>query len=360
MRIVSVLGTRPDFIKAAPVSRHLAALADVEEIIVHTGQHYDAALSDRILQDVGLPRPHRFLAAGSGPQGQQTGRMLESLDAALRELHPDKVVVHGDTNSTLAGALAAAKLHIAVAHVEAGVRSFDRSMSEEVNRVLTDRLATWLYVTHPAASDLLAREGIAAEAVFCIGDVTYDAVLHFAAATAPDRLIPFGLARGRYVLATFHRAENTDDPVCLHNIVLALRELSALLPVVVPLHPRTRAALQRAGLDGAGMGVHFLPPQSYLDMLALERFSRLIVTDSGTVQREAYFHRVPSVILRGDTEWRELIALGWARLVAPRDGAALGKVLRAALDADRPAMWDAGFLGDGQAARRLAEYLARH
>jgi UDP-GlcNAc3NAcA epimerase len=358
MRIVTVVGTRPDFIKAAPVSRHLAAMPDVEEIIVHTGQHYDAALSERILDDVGLPRPRRWLQTGSGPQGQQTGRMLAALDTALRELAPDKVVVHGDTNSTLAGALAAAKLNIPVAHVEAGVRSFDRSMAEEINRVLTDHLARWLYVTHPAAAELLAREGIPASAVACIGDVTYDAVRLFTPCAGAERLRPFAVCPGEYVLATFHRAENVDDPVRLRSIVLALRELSARVPVLALLHPRTCAALARAGLDREAAGMRHLGPQGYLDMLALERFARLIVTDSGTVQREAYFHRVPSVILRDDTEWRELIDLGWARLLPPPDASAVHAGFRAALEAERPAACDDGFLGDGRAAERLAGHLA--
>lgn len=358
MRIVTVLGTRPDFIKAAPVSRHLEHIPGVEEIIVHTGQHYDAALSDRILEEVQLPRPRVFLGAGSGTQGQQTGRMLEAAEAALRDLQPDKVVVHGDTNSTLAGALAAVKLHIPVAHVEAGVRSFDRAMSEEVNRVLVDHLATWLYVTHPAAAELLRREGIPDALITCVGDVTLDAVRLFSPCARENRLRPFAVAAGAYVLATFHRAENTDDPACLRNIVAALEDVATRMPVLAPLHPRTRAALERAGLGTSADGLHYLPPQGYLDMLALERFARLIVTDSGTVQREAYFHRVPSVILRPDTEWRELIARGWARLLPPADGQALRQGIHEALDAPRPADDGGTLLGDGRAAWHLARHLA--
>jgi UDP-GlcNAc3NAcA epimerase len=358
MRIVTVLGTRPDFIKAAPVSRHLEHIPGIDEIIVHTGQHYDAALSDRILDEVHLPRPRLFLGAGSGSQGQQTGRMLEAVEAALRDLKPDKVVVHGDTNSTLAGALAAVKLHIPVAHVEAGVRSFDREMSEEVNRVLVDRLATWLYVTHPAAAELLVREGIPDALITCVGDVTLDAVRLFSPCARENRLRAFAVAPGQYVLATFHRAENTDDPACLRNIVAALEDLSTRMPVLAPLHPRTRSALARAGLESPLAGMRYLPPQGYLDMLALERFARLIVTDSGTVQREAYFHRVPSVILRRDTEWRELIALGWARLLPPTDGQTLRRGLHEALDAPRPVDDGGTLLGDGRAAWRLATHLA--
>jgi UDP-GlcNAc3NAcA epimerase len=357
MRIVTVLGTRPDFIKAAPVSRQLEHIPGVEEIIVHTGQHYDVALSDRILDEVHLPRPRVFLGAGSGPQGQQTGRMLEAVESALRDLKPDKLVVHGDTNSTLAGALAAVKLHIPVAHVEAGVRSFDRAMAEEVNRMLVDHLASWLYVTHPAAAELLRREGIADARITCVGDVTLDAVRLFAPCARENRLRTFAVAPGQYVLATFHRAENTDDPACLRNIVAALEDVATRMPVLAPLHPRTRLALKRAGLAAPSAALHYLPPQGYLDMLALERFARLIVTDSGTVQREAYFHRVPSVILRPDTEWRELITLGWARLLPPRDGDALRDGIHAALDAPRPTD-DGALLGDGRAAWRLARHLA--
>ena len=363
MRIATILGTRPDFIKAAPVSRQLAQTAQVEEVIVHTGQHYDAALSDQILEEVGLPRPRVYLTGGSGPQGQQTGRMLEEIETVLHELKPDKVVVHGDTNSTLAGALAAVKLHIPVAHVEAGVRSGNRAMAEEVNRVLTDHLATWLYVTHPGAALPLRREGILESAITCIGDVTLDAVRLFTPFAGPERLRAFEVKRDRYVLATFHRAENTDDPACLQNIIGALDELAADCPVIVPLHRRTRAAIERAGLLRsptlpAPRGIRFLPPQGYLDMLALERFARLIVTDSGTVQREAYFHRIPCVILREDTEWRELVAQGWARLLSPADGQTLGQGLRGAMTMLCPAATDASLLGDGRAAERLATHLA--
>ena len=357
MRIATILGTRPDFIKAAPVSRQLAQLPDVDETIIHTGQHYDAALSEQILEEVGLPRRRVCLSSGSGPPGQQTGRMLEAVEKALQELKPDKVVVHGDTNSTLAGALAAAKLHIPVAHVEAGVRSGDCAMAEEVNRVLTDHLATWLYITHPAAAEPLRREGIPDSAITCIGDVTYDAVRLFTPYAGEDRLARFHVQAGQYVLATFHRAENTDSATHLRNIVDALEALAAECPVLVPLHPRTQAALRSLTLPSR-MRLQWLPPQGYLDMLALERFARLIVTDSGTVQREAYFHRVPCVILRHETEWGELVTLGWARLLPPSDGPQLRNGLRAALATQIPGRAGRNVLGDGCAGERLALHLA--
>jgi UDP-GlcNAc3NAcA epimerase len=359
VRIATVLGTRPDFIKAAPVSRELSQISAVQEIIIHTGQHYDADLSERIWREVGLPTPHFCPGTGSGPPGQQTGRMLEAVEAVLRECKPDKVVVHGDTNSTLAGALAAVKLHIPVAHVEAGVRSGDRAMAEEVNRILVDHLATWLFITHPAAAEPLRREGIAESAITCIGDVTLDAIRLLSPLAPEERLRTFDLTAGQYVLATFHRAENTGDPLCLRNIVGALADLAATCPVIVPLHPRTLSALERAGLASSPVPrLRWLGPQGYLDMLALERFARLIVTDSGTVQREAYFHRIPSVIMRPVTEWPELVESGWARLLPPSGGAALAAGLRVALSAPSPQAANSAIFGDGTAARRLAQHLA--
>ncbi len=359
MRIVTVLGTRPDFIKAAPVSRALAEIPGARETIVHTGQHYDPALSQQIFRDVGLLRPHVILEACPGLPGRQTGFMLSGVEAALRELGPDKVVVHGDTNSTLVGALAAVKLHVPVAHVEAGVRSFDRAMAEEVNRVVVDHIATWNYVTHPAAAELLRREGIAGDSVVCVGDVTLDAIQLFSPRASADRLRPVGAAPGGYVLASFHRAENTDHTDRLRNIVAGLQSLARRLPVLVPLHPRTAAALERAGIGLGGVGVRVLPPLGYLDMLALERHARLIVTDSGTVQREAYLLEVPSVILRSETEWVELVTSGWARLAPVEDRGALCDDLHAALDAPRPTRHDRVLFGDGRAAWRLARHLAQ-
>jgi UDP-GlcNAc3NAcA epimerase len=359
-RFLTVVGARPQFIKAAVVSRLLRDSAGVREVLVHTGQHFDANMSAVFFAELGLPEPDFNLEVSGGSHGEQTGRMLERLERVIAAEQPDTVIVYGDTNSTLAGALAAAKLHVPVAHVEAGLRSYNRRMPEEVNRVLTDHASDVLFAPTMAAVENLAREGIAPERVHLVGDVMYDAALHFGAGPGLDRapglLSTLGLRPGGYVLATVHRQENTDDPSRLHAILGALGALAARLPVVMPLHPRTRGALASHGSPGRiAADVRFIDPVSYLDMLALEGGARLIATDSGGVQKEAFFHRVPCVTLRGETEWVELVGAGWNRLASPSDPEALLETLHLALDAGVPAtapeLYGGGRAGEAIVAR---------
>jgi len=354
MKILTIIGARPQFVKAAVVSQALAERAGVSERLVHTGQHYDEAMSGRFFRDLGLAAPAYNLGVGSGSHGAQTGRMLEGLDRVIAEERPDWVLLYGDTNSTLAGALAAAKLHVPVAHVEAGLRSWNRAMPEEINRLLTDQVSSLLFAPTGAAVANLAREGIAGEAVHLVGDVMYDAALAFGHRADADALLSrLGVAAGGYVLATIHRAENADDPVRLSAIVAGLCQVARSEPVVLPCHPRTLAALERAGLlDEVRASLICVEPMGYLEMLAAERLARVVVTDSGGVQKEAFFFGVPCVIVRGETEWVELVDLGCARLVEP-DAIADAVAVPPAVIADR-----GGLYGGGTAAQRVAHILA--
>ena len=322
MKILTVVGARPQFIKVAAVSRELARRPGVREVLVHTGQHYDPAMSDVFFRELDLPAPHHHLDVGSGMHGAQTARMLAAVEGVIQAEAPDWVLVYGDTNSTLAGALAAVKLHVPVAHVEAGLRSFNRRMPEEINRVLTDHAADLLFAPTEGARRNLAREGVDPARVHVVGDVMYDVALASAARAEreSDALERLGLGSGGYVLATIHRAENTDEPGRLAAIVAGLRRVGEAVPVVWPVHPRTREAMRKAGLTPPpGGGLRLVPPVGYLDMVRLERHAALVATDSGGVQKEAFFHGVPCVTLRDETEWSELVELGWNRLVPPAD-----------------------------------------
>ncbi len=349
MKVLSVVGARPQFIKAAPVSRALRRVA--HEVLVHTGQHYDYGMSAIFFDELQIPPPDYNLEIGSGSHGWQTGQMLIRIEETLLKEQPDWVLVYGDTNSTLAGALAAAKLHIPLAHVEAGLRSFNRDMPEEHNRVLTDHAADLLLCPTQTAVDHLAREGVT-RGVHLVGDVMYDAVL-YNIALAEQRagvLARLGLEPGSYALATIHRPSNTDDPARLQAILAALRALAADYPVVFPVHPRTRQKL--AGLDSYEPNLHLIEPVGYLDMLLLERQARLILTDSGGVQKEAYFFAVPCLTLRRETEWVETVDTGWNRLV----GNDLALIAQLAHD-PKPTGSPLPLFGDGHAADRIAALL---
>ena len=352
MKIVTVVGARPQFIKAAPVSRALRE-AGLDEFLVHTGQHYDYAMSQVFFDELGLDTPDLDLNVGSGSHGRQTGQMLADLEDVMRVQAPDWVIVYGDTNSTLAGALAAVKLQIPVAHIEAGLRSFNRAMPEEHNRVLTDHCSDLLCCPTQTAVDNLAREGIA-RGVHLVGDPMYDAVLHFAARARLNSTIlrDLGLTPKGYVLATVHRPYNTDQPGNLRSILRALADLDER--VVFPVHPRTRQKL--AELDGffltasVGANVCLTEPVGYLDMLCLEENARVILTDSGGVQKEAYFLQVPCVTLRPETEWVETVAAGW-NVVVGTDRERIVEVVR---KGRWPSNTSAGAFGDGQAGKRIA------
>jgi UDP-GlcNAc3NAcA epimerase len=315
-RILTVVGARPQFVKAAAIARaveeHNAAVPAhrmIRDVLVHTGQHYDYAMSELFFQELGLPRPDFHLGIGSGSHGAQTGAMLREVERVLMAEPPDVVLVYGDTNSTLAGALAAAKLGIRIAHVEAGLRSYNRCMPEEINRVLTDRLSAWLFCPTETAVHNLAREGVV-EGVALVGDVMYELLRDHAATAPPAPLLArLGIDVDSYVLATVHRAENTAEPTRLRGIFEALAALARTLPVVVPLHPRTREAFRRIDTTVPAT-LHVVEPVGYLEMLALERDAQLVLTDSGGVQKEAYWLGVPCVTLRDETEWPETLAGG--------------------------------------------------
>lgn len=367
MHVVTVVGARPQLVKASAVSPPLRALPGVRETLVHTGQHYDPALSDVFFAELDLPAPDHHLGIGSGRHGAQTGAMLAAIEEVLLATEPDVVLVYGDTNSTLAGALAAVKLGIPVAHVEAGLRSGNWRMPEEINRTVTDRVSCLLFAPTGAACENLAREGSEGE-VHRVGDVMLDVTRRFRrrAAERPSPLDRLGLAAGGYVLATVHRAENTDDPARLDAVAAALAAVAEQTPVVLPLHPRTRRAL--AGTEAGAALVRralVIDPVGFLDMARLESAAALVVTDSGGVQKEAYFHGVPCVTLRDETEWVELVEAGWNRLASPAAGAAaVTAAIGAALAAGPPAETDAeeplhggGLYGDGRAGERICRVL---
>jgi UDP-GlcNAc3NAcA epimerase len=353
MKVVTVIGARPQFIKAATVSRAFIARG-MQEALVHTGQHFDTNMSDVFFEELEIPHPAYHLGIGGGSHGQNTGRMVEAIERVLLDEKPDWVLVYGDTDSTLAGALAAVKLHIPVAHVEAGLRSFNRKMPEEINRVLTDHAASLLFAPTETAVQQLAAEGITGDAVQLVGDVMYDAALFYVAKAdaASDVLTRLSLTHQGYVLATIHRAENTDNGQRLAAIFEGMA-LSGQ-KVVLPLHPRTRARMASHGLRMPA-NVQVIDPVGYLDMVMLEKHAALIATDSGGVQKEAFFHQVPCVTLRNETEWVELIEAGWNRLASPTRSSNIARAIQAALGATGKTIQP---YGDGKAAHKIVEALS--
>lgn len=354
MRVVTVVGARPQFIKAWPVSEALRE-AGIEEYLVHSGQHYDDAMSRVFFDELGLPRPACDLGIGSGPHGQQTGRMLMALEPILLDLAPDCVIVYGDTNTTLAATLAACKQHLPVAHVEAGLRSWNRTMPEEHNRIVADHCADLLFCPTSNSVVNLTREGIT-RGVHLVGDVMFDALRHFGA-LARERstvLDEFRVEAGNYYLATLHRPQNADDPGRLTTILRALMALDA--PVVFPVHPRTRTRLAAEPAVMSALSaskVRLTDPLGYLDMLMLEQCARGILTDSGGVQKEAFLFGVPCVTIRSETEWTETLGAGWNVLVEPSVEA-----IAAAATAPRPGEPPATALfGDGKASAKIAAHL---
>ena len=350
MKIVTVVGARPQFVKAAPVSKALRQRH--VEVLVHTGQHYDREMSELFFEEMGIPRPDYELGVGSGAHGWQTGQMLIRIEEVLQAERPDGVLVYGDTNSTLAGALAAAKLGIPVAHVEAGLRSFNRAMPEEHNRVLTDHCADLLFCPTQTAVDLLWAEGVTRGA-HLVGDVMYDAALQFAEVAKQHSTIlaELGLAHKTYALATLHRPYNTDDPARLQEVLAALAALE--MSVVFPVHPRTRVRLADMGNPQSAIcNLQSIDPVGYLDMLALEQSAALILTDSGGVQKEAYFFAVPCITLRPETEWVETVAAGWNRL-AWGDAAVVAEAARQPWPTEPPPP----VFGDGHAAEQVVRVL---
>lgn len=358
MKIATIVGARPQFIKAAVVSRAFRKSGKLNEVMIHTGQHYDDKMSNVFFKEMEIAEPQYNLGVGSGRHGQQTGRMLEAIEDVLLTERPEWTVVYGDTNSTLAGALAARKLHIRVAHIEAGLRSFDRRMPEEINRILTDHCSDLLFTPTKAASQNLEREGVARAAVQLVGDVMYDAALCYGRRAEERSAViqDLGLTPKQYMLATLHRAENTDNIQRLRTIAEALQAIAREIPVVLPIHPRTRKILRDTdGMDEMARHVCLIDPLGYLDMMMLEKNAKLIATDSGGVQKEAFFHGVSCVTLRETTEWTELVELGWNRLIPPLDAAAMEAGLREALQST-PARRENPY-GDGHAAERITQAL---
>lgn len=365
MKLVTVVGARPQFIKAATFSRALARHnaagrgEPIDEKLVHTGQHYDANMSDVFFRELEIPDPAWHLGIGSGGHGEQTGRMLAAIEQVLISEPPDMMLVYGDTNSTLAGALAAAKLHVPVAHVEAGLRSFNRRMPEEVNRVMSDHLADLLFCPTDESVENLSREGIT-RGVQRIGDVMFDSVRHYRERIErePRATAALGLSPKGFALATVHRAENTDSAANLREIFAAFDAIQPRLPVVVALHPRTRRLLAEHGIRPAA-GVRLLEPLGYFEMVELEVNARLILTDSGGVQKEAFFARTPCLTLREETEWVETTRCGANRLCGASTRRILEGFERYESGAQAP---DFGGLpyGDGNAAERIVAGLLEY
>ena len=373
MKIVTIIGARPQFIKAAPVSRAIAEhnrlappTSRLTEVIIHTGQHFDADMSDVFFKELDIPKPDYNLRINSASHGAMTGRMLEKIEEVLIKEKPDCVLVYGDTNSTLAGALAAVKLHIPIAHVEAGLRSFNREMPEEHNRVLTDHCADILFCPTETAVNNLKTEGITSSAqeltslsshqrprtVALVGDTMYDAVLQFSEIASQQSTIleKLGLKSKEYLLATVHRPYNTDIPENLQNILTAFLEINE--PIIFPVHPRTKQCLIDSTFNIQNSKLRCIPPVGYLDMLVLEQNAKAILTDSGGMQKEAYFFGVPCVTMRTETEWIETVQAGWNVVV----GADREKIINAVrcLKSDnlRPELY-----GDGQAAKKIVKVL---
>jgi len=357
MKLVSVVGARPQFIKSATVSCELRKSA--QEVLVHTGQHYDDTMSGVFFRELGLSEPNYYLSVGSASHGHQTGEMLTKMEEVLLKEGPDFVVVYGDTNSTLAGSLAAAKLHIPIAHVEAGLRSHNRKMPEEINRVLTDHMSTLLFCPTETAVENLEGEGIT-KGVHLVGDVMYDALLEAVVvakrrSTILDRL---GLKPHEYLLTTVHRAENTDQPQRLEGIVKALTNLARMgHRIVFPLHPRTKKLLSMHSLK-LDEAILQIDPVSYLDMLLLQSSARLILTDSGGIQKEAFWLQVPCVTLRDETEWVETVQSGWNILVGADSQRILHAVQNARPQAQIEWRWQKGE-ASRTVARLIVEYKMR-
>ena len=320
-KVVTILGARPQFVKTSVVSIAIKKHApNIEEIVVHTGQHYDDNMSAIFFDELEISKPDYSLNIGSATHGRQTGEMLIAVEQVLQDVKPDLVLVYGDTNSTLAGALAAAKLNIPIAHVEAGLRSFNKKMPEEINRILTDHMSSILLAPTENAVNNLLNEGIDRSKVHLVGDVMYDVALQYSeeAEQKSKILEVLGVKDKQYILATIHRAENTDNYINLQAIVDGLISLSKNITVVFPVHPHTTVVLEKIDfLRKVTQNIRMISPVGYLDMMILEKHAKTIVTDSGGVQKEAYFYRVPCITLRNETEWVELINNGWNRLIEP-------------------------------------------
>ena len=366
MKILTILGARPQFIKAATVSRAIAEKntthSAIEEVIVHTGQHFDTNMSDVFFDELEIPKPNYRLECGGMGHGCMTGQMLQRIEKIIITEKPNWVLVYGDTNSTLAGALAASKLHIPVVHVEAGLRSFNMAMPEEVNRVLTDRISSYLFCPTDTAVDNLRKEGFPhpsptkkTQKIFQVGDVMYDATLFYRErAREHVSLKQWNLEDSKFALCTIHRAENTDNPSRLKSIFQALHQISTTLPIILPIHPRTKKILMKSSFAELLSSLNIVDPVSYIESQRLEMGAKVILTDSGGMQKEAFFHKVPCITLRDETEWVETVNSGWNTLA----GASTEKILKAIEDIITPI--DQGpYYGDGCSASKIIQELLK-
>jgi len=363
VKVATIVGARPQFIKAAAVSRAIARYNKgsgdntISEKIVHTGQHYDDNMSKVFFDELKIPRPAVNLEVGSGPHGQQTAAMLERIETVVLEEKPDWMLIYGDTNSTMAGALVAAKLHIPVAHVEAGLRSFNRRMPEEINRIVSDHVSSVLFCPTDTAVKNLADEGIT-KGVYQVGDVMYDSVLFNTALSEQSSTIlqQLGLESKSFYLATVHRPANTDDAEHIGGILSAFGQIE--MPIILPIHPRTRNMLDE-NHSKISENVRIIDPVSYLDMLMLEKNSRVILTDSGGVQKEAYWFDVPCITLRNETEWVELVKAGCNQVTGIKPAAILDGVAKAEEKADKKPTSDGSELyGDGHSSEKIVSILS--
>ncbi len=361
LKIITIIGARPQFIKASAVSRIIRSRADINEIIVHTGQHFDTEMSAIFFRELDIPEPDYNLGVGNLSHGAMTGRQLEKIEKVLMDETPNMVLVYGDTNSTLAGALAAVKLHIKVAHVEAGLRSFNREMPEEINRILTDHASDILFAPTKQAAINLKNEGVPDTDIFLTGDVMYDAALYYSrkAEAKSDFLQQNNLKEKEYILATVHRAENTDSPGRLKEIIRVLIEVNRrIIPVVLPLHPRTRQSLEKGGLlDWVRKNMVITPPVGFINMVMLEKNAKLIITDSGGVQKEAYFHKVPCITLRQETEWTELVECGWNHLEDSLNPDSFVQIVENIIAGKDEIPYCEGLYGNGDAAKKIVDHL---
>lgn len=359
LKIVTIIGARPQFIKSGVVSRELAKHRGIREILIHTGQHYDPQMSDVFFKQLDLPRPDYQLSIQGGSHGNMTGRMLIEIEKILLTEQPNAVIVYGDTNSTLAGALAAAKLHIPIAHVEAGLRSYNQNMPEEINRKLTDQVSRWLFAPTISARKNLLREGFSEDQILVVGDVMYDTALQFSSQFdgSNEILEKLKIRSKEFVLATIHRAENTDNRGRLRVILGALNRVADSRPVILPLHPRTKKVISENDfLLDTYSNLKVIEPLGYLEMAQLEKEASLIVTDSGGVQKEAFFYKVPCVTLRDETEWVELVDSGWNTLAPPHDE---DKVYQTILASFGKKGSEQEHYGKGDASTKIVERLVR-
>jgi UDP-GlcNAc3NAcA epimerase len=354
-KVITIVGARPQFVKAAVVSRAIKKLGGIEEIIVHTGQHFDKGMSDVFFEEMQIPKPKYNLEVNGLSHGAMTGKMLEKLEELFIQEKPDLVLVYGDTNSTLAGALAATKIHIPIAHVEAGLRSFNMKMPEEINRILTDRISDILFPPTATAVKNLKNEGFehGHSHILNVGDVMNDAALYYSKLVDQKNIKPKNQNKDFY-LCTVHRADNTDNPHRLSSIVNALNKLHEEIEVVLPLHPRTKQKIADFGLS---LNVNTIAPVGYFEMIQLLKHTKLVLTDSGGLQKEAYFFKKPCVTMRDQTEWTELVEHGYNILV----GSNQGKIIAAVEELSAKELkFDDELYGDGRAGEKIVESIKKY